>query len=159
MQSSVAVPGGRSVVIRWALHEESYWQKSLKDSYLRSRKEGESLSVRLQRWDGMRQQLDRSLCQLRGHERSERKRERSADGGVLLKVCDGRESGSGRGRKRSRQVKRAVTVTVPLLVAECSWRQWRDRSRESRLNSNDLSWPERFSTRFSVAKAQCRRPR
>ena len=113
MQSSVAVPGGWSVVIRWALHEESYWRKSLKDSYLRSRKEGESLSVRLQRWDGMRQQLDRSLCQLRGHERSERKRERSADGGVLLKVCDGRESGSGRGRKRSRRVKRAVTV--PLL--------------------------------------------
>ena len=79
---------------------------------LPSRKEGESLSVRLKRWDGMRQQLHRSLCQLRGHERG-RERERSADGGVLLKVCDGRESGSGRGRKRSRQVKRAVTV--PLL--------------------------------------------
>ena len=45
----------------------------------------------------------------------ERAREGSADGGVLLKVCDGMESGSGRGRKRSRQVKRAVTV--PLLAA------------------------------------------
>ena len=57
------------------------------------------MSVCLQRWD---ETAARSLCQLHGHERS-------ADGGVLLKVGDEKESGSGRRaggreRKRSSQV-------------------------------------------------------
>ena len=121
MQSSVAVPGGRSVVIRWALHEESYWQKSLKDSYLRSRKEGESLSVRLQRWDGMRQQLDRSLCQLRGHEReSERERDPRTEEFSSKFVMEGKVEVVEEERDQD-QSSGQSQFPVPLPAGEC-WR-------------------------------------